>query len=60
MVIRPLLNSIVCVGMNILCYLALNLQEKINVLSFLGIQAIVVFFIFICDRVAWEMDKRDT
>ncbi|SDF47452.1 hypothetical protein SPACI_034610 [Sporomusa acidovorans DSM 3132] len=50
---------IVCVGINILCYFSLNFYEKISVLSFLAIQVIVVFFIFICDRISLEIDNRN-
>ncbi|CVK19438.1 glycine betaine ABC transporter substrate-binding protein [Sporomusa sphaeroides] len=59
MVIRPLLNAIVCVGINILCYFSLNFYEKISVWSFLAMQVIVVFFILIFDRVSLAIDNKD-
>ena len=59
MVIRPVLNAIVCVGINILCYFSLNFYEKISVWSFLAMQVIVVLFIFIFDKVSMAIDNKD-
>ena len=59
MALRPLLNAIVCVGINTMCYFSLNIYKEVSVFSFLAMQAVVVFFIFIGDKISVKIEHRD-
>ena len=58
MSVRPLLNALICVGINILCYFSLNIYKELSVLSFLATQGVVVFLVFICDIISEEIENK--
>lgn len=58
MSVRPLLNALICVGINIMCYFSLNIYKELSVISFLATQGVVVFLVFICDIISEEIENK--